>query len=234
MDIDILQSNNNSKENIIKNLRQALIEADRKIDELNCFNDDEKNKYNILRKDYESLLNKNTDYNVLIYKLEDDIYNLKNKIKILEENKKKTSNDLTKALLENDFKKENEYKKENKYKKENENLTKEIISLQKIIEDLTSHNKDLETQNIKLDKDINSLKIKNLNNEINLEDELYIIEKQNNIEILKNDIQSLLECKKKLELEIFELKSILQMFENKKNKYESFNENKKKKFCCFL
>ena len=56
------------------------------------------------------------------------------------------------------------------------------------------------------------------------------------MEALKEDINKSLEHKKKLEIEIFDLKSLIAMLENKKNTYTSLNENKNKKssFCCFL
>ena len=65
---------------------------------------------------------------------------------------------------------------------------------------------------------------------------MYIFNKKNNMEALKEDINKSLEHKKKLEIEIFDLKSLIAMLENKKNTYTSLNENKNKKssFCCFL
>ena len=65
---------------------------------------------------------------------------------------------------------------------------------------------------------------------------MYILNKKNNMDTLKEDINKSLEYKKQLEIEIFNLKSIIAMLESKKNTYTSLNENKNKKsgFCCFL
>ena len=126
----------------------------------------------------------------------------------------------------------------NKKEKSNEidKLLYQLNTYQEKIEYLEKQNNEFQLLNIDLEKNLKDSINKNSKSDLSFEDELYILNKKNNMEALKEDINKSLEHKKKLEIEIFDLKSLIAMLENKKNTYTSLNENKNKKssFCCFL
>ena len=218
----------NNLEQKVKYLCDTIKEADENIDELEHLYKCEKNKYFELEKGYNKILSKNKDDSMLIYKLEEEIFKLNNKIQQLEEKqtgKSKSNNNLLEPLI-------------NKKEKSNEidKLLYQLNTYQEKIEYLEKQNNEFQLLNIDLEKNLKDSINKNSKSDLSFEDELYILNKKNNMEALKEDINKSLEHKKKLEIEIFDLKSLIAMLENKKNTYTSLNENKNKKssFCCFL
>ena len=218
----------NNLEQKVKYLCDTIKEADENIDELEHLYKQEKVKYDDLEKEYKKNLSKNKDDNMLIYKLEEEIFKLNNKIQQLEENqtcKSKSKNNLLEPLI-------------NKQEKSDEidKLLYQLNTYQERISCLEKQNNEFQVLNIDLEKNLKDIVNKNAKSDLSFEDELYILNKKNNMDTLKEDINKSLEYKKQLEIEIFNLKSIIAMLESKKNTYTSLNENKNKKsgFCCFL
>ena len=109
----------------------------------------------------------------------------------------------------------------------------EIIIFKNKIQKLEEKIKELEEENIKLEKNLKTF-VNKENKEIyvNLHDEIYISEKENKLKLIKSELKKLYEEKKCLEKDIFELKSIVQIL--KKENGEKNDVYVKKKFCCFM
>lgn len=109
----------------------------------------------------------------------------------------------------------------------------EILIFKNKIQKLEEKIKELEEENINLEKNLKTFGNKE-NKEIyvNLHDEIYISEKENKLKIIKSELKKFCEEKKRLEKDIFELKSIVQIL--KKENGQKNDVYVKKKFCCFM
>ena len=109
----------------------------------------------------------------------------------------------------------------------------EIIIFKNKIQKLEEKIKELEEENINLEKNLKTF-VNKENKEIyvNLYDEIYISEKENKLKIIKSELKKFYEEKKRLEKDIFELKSVVQIL--KKENGEKNDVYVKKKFCCFM
>ena len=109
----------------------------------------------------------------------------------------------------------------------------EILIFKNKIQKLEEKIKELEEENIKLEKNLKTF-VNKENKEIyvNLYDEIYISEKENKLKIIKSELKKFYEEKKRLEKDIFELKSVVQIL--KKENGEKNDVYVKKKFCCFM
>lgn len=109
----------------------------------------------------------------------------------------------------------------------------EILIFKNKIQKLEEKIKELEEENINLEKNLKTFGNKE-NKEIyvNLHDEIYISEKENKLKIIKSELKKFYEEKKRLEKDIFELKSVVQIL--KKENGQKNDVYVKKKFCCFM
>ena len=109
----------------------------------------------------------------------------------------------------------------------------EILIFKNKIQKLEEKIKELEEENINLEKNLKTF-VNKENKEIyvNLYDEIYISEKENKLKIIKSELKKFYEEKKRLEKDIFELKSVVQIL--KKENGEKNDVYVKKKFCCFM
>ena len=182
----------------------------------------------------------------------------------LKRNKKSSQNSLLEPLLNNEIKEEREYKDDKHLKnntilaleileKDNEllnfkvnELEKTIIELQNTLQNEKNISEKLIIDNENMKKDfLESLNKFNKQKEqeshvnnynLTFEDELYILEKQNNIKSLEDEINGLIDQKNNLHFQIFEQKGIISILEQQA---EFMKENKKKPFykklfCCFF
>jgi hypothetical protein len=182
----------------------------------------------------------------------------------LKRNKKLPQNSLLEPLLNNE--EEKIYKDDKNLKnntilvleileKDNELLNSKVDQLEKTILELQntlqyekniSEKLIIDNENMKKDfleslNNFNKQKEKECyinNHDLTFEDELYILEKKNNIKSLEDEINALIAQKNDLNFQIFEQKGIISILEQQA---ELIKENKHKKkpfykklFCCFF
>lgn len=237
--------NDNNQTKKIKILKETLREADSKIDDLEYKIQEEQKKNQNLTKINSKNMDIIKEKDIIIQNLEDTIIQEKNKINKLENDiknsKTKPSRSLLEPLLENttyNFSNEYEYKDNNKeelkiikkkleeIRKENLNYKQHLEKLEKDTSEYCLKIKMLEDLNNnyeqKIQKHTNNVVQNNKKYDISLEDEIYISASQNNLNILKTEIEKLNSVKNNLENNIYDLSSTLE------------NKNSKKKICCFF
>jgi chromosome segregation ATPase len=210
-------------ENDIANKNNLITELDDKIFNINLQYQKDLTIKDKIIDDLKIKLNDNkiilTQKNDLLFQLENKLCNLQSEIKKIEtqttlKNKKIIKKDLLIPLLETN--------------------DDEKIVLKNELTKSEERIKELEEYIIKIENDfkiyIEKEKEKEKINRITLEDELYIYEKENKLNNIKKELKKLYEEKKNLDIEIFELKSVVQIL--KEN--DDVGINVKKKFCCFM
>ena len=231
------QEKENKFESKIKDLNDKLKNADEDINNLEIKNSEEKNKNKLFLEQINELNNKYSNSQNLINELETMMDKKNKEIKELKELKSKIDSENIKRT-DSYMNKLNEanskliQEKAEKIKM----LEKELEIQERKIEDLTSSNKDLEHDYIKLN---NKIKFITENkepqpNNISLENEFEIIsiKQQLENEIIKNKI---------LENEILEMQTYINTQTNSKKsnlyEYQSIDEmsdNKPTKKCCYI
>lgn len=249
-----------SLQNKNKILLQNLKESDELIYNLHLdYENEKRNNENNLKKikEYDTKNKKNKN---LILELENTIHDLKLKIdkiekenNTLKKNKKSPQNSLLEPLLNNQEEKEDKTLKNNTIlvlEKDNEllnskvsQLEKTILELQHSLQNEKNINENLILENENMKKDF----LESLNNfnkqveqdntenkyELTLQDELYILEKKNNIESIEDEINSLIAQKNDLNFQIFEQKGIISILEQQAELITQKKQSKKI-FCCFF
>ncbi len=247
--MDIQNSNTEKNSNILNKkisiLHTALEQADEKINELeNDLKLEKNNNSNILKilKENEIIIKRNYD---VIYDLEYEINEKKQKIIELEKKRIKDEEKFEKSLIQPLLNEQNEIinyqdlknniqnlKDENKkLYLENEKLYFSIKEKEQKIEELEAE--IVKSINNNLNKDIN------VDNEENIHSSLYqevqIADKQYQLNQLKLEIKELNEYKNNLKHEILILNDNIKVLQSRQEKLnEDLNEFKDKKFCCFL
>lgn len=214
----LLEKNIYDKNNLIIELEEKLYEN--KVD----YEKDTKYKEKLI----DDLKIKVNDNKILLVQKSDLILQLENKILSLQNDNKKIENQLS-------LKNTKVIKKELLVPLLETENNDEFIILKNQIQKAEEKIKELEEENIKLEKNLKTFIGNKENKEIyvNLHDEIYMSEKENKLKIIKSELKKLYDEKKCLEKDIFELKSVVQILK-KENEQKNDLYVKKKKFCCFM